>query len=298
VPSAPSVPRHRSDAWLRGFVIDSPGYTPHVAAAGGTVIAASEGGIYRMRPGATRFEMREIPEGHGDVVAVAVEPHLPGQRARFAFATFAPSRIHVHDGEGLASFELPRDYGELVELTWAPRMTGRDPTACLFLRFDDDRFLMLRTDDGRHAWVFEKIEWPAPNTSELAADGAGGMVIAAFDEEAWDLDVWILMDQASLTWGIRSLEAPSFFSGAQMAVAGMAVAVSFELGGVWLSRDVREHPFVELEELRGLDTRHGGTGAGREPRKRAPPASRDLFSPKPSRRREGCGHRARKIALP
>ena len=256
------LPRHRSDAWLGGLAIDSPGYVTRIAAAGGTVVAAAAGRIYRMRPGATRFESREIAAGDGDVLCVAAAPHRAGRPGRFAYAT-CPHGLHVHDGEGLASVEFPDDHGEIVQLTWAPLLTDGDATVCPHVRFDDGLLLRLRQDDGGGPPVFETVKWPgAPHVLDTAVDEAGGAAVAAYDEENGDIDVWILTDPAANQFGVRPLEAPCFPGATRIAVAGMAVAVSFEGGGVWLSRDVREHPFVELEELRGLDMLRGGTGAG------------------------------------
>jgi hypothetical protein len=83
----------RRDGWVGGFVIEPPVYTAAISASGGTVVAASER-IYRILPGATRCQWRDVPEGYGDVVCVAVEPRRPGRTSRFAYATF-PRTLHL-----------------------------------------------------------------------------------------------------------------------------------------------------------------------------------------------------------
>jgi hypothetical protein len=63
--------------------------------------------------------------------------------------------------------------------------------------------------------------------------------------------VWTLAQREPPLWHGGRLETPSMFSGLALAIAGKTLAVSFEFGGVWMTRDGMEHPFAEIEELRG-----------------------------------------------
>jgi len=260
VPDVPrsAPPRFGDSAWRGGFVIESPVYTASIAAGGGTVVAATEC-IYRLRPGATAFQVRDTPEGFGDVVAVAVEPRRASGPARFAAATM--DALHVFDGKGgFASVKFPEDHGEVLGLMWAPRKVDEGVALCLHVRFAD--FLLLLVPDAGPTGTFVRSDWPAPHVCAMAADGADGVAFAAHDEENDDLDVWV-WERATDTWLRRSIPMATSSWRVHLAVAGTAAAVTLgDDGGVWLTRNVRQHDFVELESLRGLPTAEGGAGSG------------------------------------
>ncbi len=72
----------------------------------------------------------------------------------------------------------------------------------------------------------------------MACDADRGVAYAALNEEHWALDVWSLIDFDERVWVRRGVPAPGFSCGARIAVAGRAVAVTFDyVGGVWLTRD-------------------------------------------------------------
>jgi hypothetical protein len=243
----PRLPRLDSDAWRGGFVIDSPAYTRSVSALAGTVVAGTEC-IYRLRPGATQFHSRPLPARAIEVLDFAVEPRVANRPVRFAAAT-SPRALHLVDDKGVATVPFPEDHGEVLGLMWAPRLVNERPTMCLHLRFE--QFQLLLVPDGRTG-DFARTEFPAPQVVAMATDGAGGLAFAVLDEEEWFLDVWWLIDLEKDEWFHRGLEAPSFFDGARLAVAGKAVAVSAGRE-VWMSRDPMEHEFVEIEALRSRD---------------------------------------------
>jgi hypothetical protein len=252
-----SLPRHRSHAWLGGFAIDDPVYTTSISASGGTVVAATEC-IYRIRPGTTHFQWRDLPDGHGDIECVAVEPRRPGSPARFAYAVY-PNTLYLVDDGGVVPIDVPLDGEAIHGLMWARRANGGDSTMLLHLWLGD-RVLRLLPDDGGPNHQFEEKFWPTDsgesdeaNVRAMASDGDRGVAFAVFDEENWDLDVWVLEDLESNVWIRRSIEAPSLFLGARLAVAGTAVAVAFEKEeGVYVARRPRE-PLVRMDALRGDD---------------------------------------------
>lgn len=246
-----SLPRHRSDSWAGGFAISEPVYTASISASGGTVVAATER-LYRIRPGTTRWQWHDFPDGHGDVSCVAVEPRRPGRPTRFAYAAF-PHTLHIGDGEDDVTIDLPLNEGDEIQgLMWAPRATGGDPTMLLHLWLGD-RVLRLLPEDGGELHSFEGDFWPSEakdaEVCAMASDGGRGVVFAELDEENWDIDVWVLEDLAGNMWIRRSIEAPSFPSATRLAVAGTAVAVALASeGGVWIARKPRE-PFVRIDAL-------------------------------------------------
>ncbi len=254
MPGLPSLPRHRSGAWPGGFVIDSPVYTASIAASGGLVVAATER-IYRMRPGATHFEARPVPPNQGDVVRVAVEPRPHGRPARFAVATL-PRALHVFHGKGTATVEFPEDHGEIRHLLWATRIVEGKRVACLHVRFADVRLVLV--PDGGPVGTLIEDDWPARNVHAMATDGAGGFAYAVFDEDTCEYEVGVLADLASDTWLRGKFEAPSMGGRVRLAVAGTALALSFEGGGVWLTRDPREQPLAAIESLGGVAAAEGG----------------------------------------
>ena len=247
----PSLPRHRGGTWPGGIVFDSPVYTASISASGGSVLAATER-IYRFAPGAARWQWGEIPEGYGDVTCVAVEPHSPGKPRCMVAATIGA--LHFFDDEGVTTQQLPEGYGpEVHEMIWAPRAGAEDPTMCLHLNFGD-RALRLLPHDGGPLRQFEGKFWPGDRADDeplaMASDGDRGVAYAMFDEENWELEVWTLIDFETNLFGRRIVPAPSFFTGARLAVAGRAVAVAFDhVGGVWLTRDLKEQDLVELESF-------------------------------------------------
>src|SRR5580692_9687933 len=84
----------------------------------------------------------------------------------------------------------------------------------------------------------------------IAADASAGLAFARFDEENWELEVGLLDSAHDGTCSVRSVDAPDAMAGVRLAVAGSAVAVSFQFGGVWVSRK-RDEPFREVAGLAG-----------------------------------------------
>ena len=256
VVTGPSLPRYGADAWIGGFTIHPPEYTASISAATGSVVAATER-IYLLRPGATSFHSRDLPQGMGDAVCVAAEPRRPGSPSRFAVATM--DALHIYDGNGVASVKFPEDHGEVEQILWAPDILRGKPTCVLYVRFAD--FILELVPDGSRFGDLVRLEGDVEGALTMASDHTG-LAFARFDDDSWDLDVFFVARGKLEQWYRRSLEAPSFFCGAQLAVAGKSVAVSFDQAGVWLTRDVTEQPFTEVEELRGrLDPDEGGGGA-------------------------------------
>ena len=249
------LPRYRADAWAGGFAVASPVYTGSISAVDGTVVAATEL-IYRLRPGAAGFQTREPPEGMGDVVAVAVEPRRPGSEQRIAVATM--HELHLYGAEGIASVPFPEDHGEVVELLWGPMLwtpprwapdPPGEPIDVLYARCTD--VLLQLVPDGGPSGTFMQLDGPVARARALATDHAGGFAFACLDEETWQVEVWTLAEREPQLWHYRSLAAPTVFDDVGLAIAGKSLAVSFDFDGVWMTRDCKEHPFTELEDLRG-----------------------------------------------
>jgi hypothetical protein len=250
----------RQSAWHGGFVLPgSEEFVACIAAVDGTVVAASSA-IYRLRPGETRFQRREPPGSAGDVFGVAVEPRQPGRVQRFACGFMGA--LHIYDGQGVATVDLDDASIELARLMWGPGMNalgsaGGEPDTAPWLYMDfGDKIMCLIPDDSRcGAWG--EVTKPISEAQGMARDDAGGMALARLDEETWDLDVWIAdvgrKETARREWGSLGLPAPDCFQGCELAIAGRAVAVSFDRGGVWVTRDITQQEFREVEELQPLD---------------------------------------------
>ncbi len=244
----PSLPKRAAEAWRGCLVFDAPVYTTSIAASSGTVLAATER-IYRFARGDTRWQWGAVPEGHGDVTAVAVEPRRAGKQGCMVVATLGA--LHFFDGEGVITQPLPEGLTEVHHMMWAPRAGALDPTMCLYLDFGGE-VLRLLPDEGKGARAFEGRFWQSDRTDDeihgMASDGDRGVAYGALDEEHGVLDVWALIDFDENLWARRSIPAPGSFFGARLAVAGRAVAVAFDhVGGVWLTRDIKEQELVELE---------------------------------------------------
>jgi hypothetical protein len=240
-----SLPRYSADAWAGGFTVASPTNTVSISAATGTVVAATEC-IYLLRPGATRFHSRDNPPGAGDAISVAVEPRRPGRPQRFAVATM--DSLHVYDGEGVASVKMPEDHGEIVQILWGPDVQHESPTNVLYVRCEN--VLLTLVPGGGQFGTFVQLGDTLATARALATDHAGGFAYACFDEEHGDVDVWFLAELKPQLWYRRTLDAPDFFD-MQLAIAGKSIAASFDDGSVWMTRDCKEHPFTEVEPMRG-----------------------------------------------
>jgi hypothetical protein len=254
----PRLPTHAADAWGGGLVLAKPEYLASVAAVDGTVVAATEH-IYLLRPGATKFKMRDMPDGAGDALAVAVEPRRKGGVSRFAVAGI--DSLHIFDGHGVASVRFPEDHGEVRQLLWAPDVFGDAPGQVLYLLLDD-RAMQLVPGGGPFG-TFVELEGDIADAYAITTDQNGGFAYACLDEESSELDVWFLADHKTRIWHRRSIETPNCFWSARLAIAGKSVAVSFDNEGIWLSRGLESHPFEELEELRDAvpEGEQGGLGA-------------------------------------
>jgi len=249
------LPRYRADVWAGGFAVASPVYTASISAVDGTVVAATEL-IYRLRPGATGFQTRELPEGMGDVVAVAVERRRRGSEQRIAVATM--HELHLYGAGGVASVPLPDDHGEVVGLLWGPMLWTPPgwlpdppgvPIDVLYVRCA--HVLLQLVPDGGPFGTFMQLGGPVATARALATDHAGGFAFACFDEEDWQIEVSMLAEREPQLFHCRRLDAPTAFCGVELAIAGKSLAVSFGFEGVWMTRDCKEHAFTEIEELRG-----------------------------------------------
>jgi hypothetical protein len=235
----PRLPRSVSQAWPGGFVFEQARTITRVAAGAGTVLAAGDA-LYLLRPGATSFSTREIPADLGDVAAVAVEPRRP---ARFAVAGM--DAVLIFRGEHVDRVRLHDQEAEVGELAWGPSDKGT--ALALYALLSDETVLRITPETG------EIDELDVPPVDAMAADEAGNLVLACFDEESWSLDIYTMGRSGSSSgteaW-LRCLEAPNSKSLVELAVAGPTVAVSFLSGAVWVSRGLRE-PFVEVGGLLG-----------------------------------------------
>jgi hypothetical protein len=252
------LPRHHSDEWRGGFVIDSPTYTTCIAARDGLVVAGADR-IYRLRPGVTAFQSREVREDGGAIACVAVEPRrLHGKPARFAVGTL-PRTLQIMDEKGIAKVTFPEDHGEILEMMWAPRGVGGDASVCLHVLCSD--VLLRHIPGGGPMGTFEQVDSPAPDICAMATDGVRSTALAVYDEEEDSVIVYVLKDARTSTWSFQKLPVPLDWFGVHLAVAGRAVAVSFiGTGGIWLTREIEEKEFVELEQLRGYTRREDGIG--------------------------------------
>lgn len=230
------LPSDKSAAWNGGFVVANPRSVRSIGVGQGTVVGAGEA-LYLLRPGAAGFLMSATETG--DYVTVAVEPRRSG---RIALAGIAS--LTLLEGRATARVGFPPKHPEPVELAWGPSADGTP--GGLHVLFDDGQLLRLvrgaRPDEKP---VFE--EMAVPPVRAMAADEAGTLAFACFDDERWELDVYVLEDARDGTCSRRTIDAPGFVGDVHLAVAGGAAAVSFEEGPTWISRDA-DGPFREVAE--------------------------------------------------
>jgi hypothetical protein len=227
------LPSDKSAAWNGGFVLADPGYVHAIGVGRGTVVGAGEV-LCCLLPGAAGFSRREATTETGDFEAVAVEPRRSG---RIALAGL--DSVTILEGRDRALVRFPQSHPEPVELAWGPSADGT-PGALYVLLADG---ILLRLPPGTR--VFEEMGVPAVRT--IAADETGTMAFACFDDQRWELDVYVLEDARDGRCSRRTVEAPSFMGTVHLAVAGAAAAVSFAAGPVWISRG-DEEPFREILE--------------------------------------------------
>ncbi len=218
-----------------------------VAAAGGTVLAGGER-IYLLRPGATRFATREIPDGIGDAIAVGVDP-----RCRKRMAVACAFGLVIFEGDALAVARSRDTATEFVELAWG-RAAGKRGSDLYLLRNDET---VLRFSPGSRG--FDELELPPVRA--LASDEKGELTYACFDEDDWSLDVHV-----HTTTGLEvthTLDAPPDMAGVYLARLGDALAVGVEHDRVWLTRRVTEPKLSCVETLSGGPVAfEGPEGAG------------------------------------
>jgi hypothetical protein len=94
----------------------------------------------------------------------------------------------------------------------------------------------------------------------MASDSTGAFGFGCFDEEAWDLDLW-LRDLVSDEYLVRHVDAPPIVGNVWLAIAGHAMAVSFQDGDLWISRR-SDRVFEQVEGLGGGPVAFEGTYAG------------------------------------
>jgi hypothetical protein len=239
----PRLPSSVSDVWPGGFVVfDGPRHVAHVAAAGGTVVAASDQWIYLLRPGAAGFVARETPPGFGDVYGLAVEPR---RQPRLAVAGL--DDVLIFDGARIDRVRFDVPGAEVREIAWV-RGLGGGKGFKLCAHMDVGSVFIVDPDDQSVS------EAKLPPVRAIATDEAGNFVWAVENEEEDILEVHANNEQ----W-IRTLPIPDFMIGAKLAVAGRSVAVSFPRDRVYVSRGVQEiFSEVEVTEDAGPVAFQGG----------------------------------------
>jgi len=228
------LPSDKSAAWNGGFVLANPWYVRSIGVGQGTVIAAGEA-LYCLRPGGSCFSVREASTETGDFVAVAVEP-----RRSWRIALAGIDSVTILEGPARATVRFPPSHPEPVELAWGPCADGTP--GALYVLLDDG--IVLRLAPGTR--VFEEMS--VPPVRAMAADDAGTVAFACFDEERWELDVYVLEDARDGTCSRRTIDAPPFVGRVHLAVAGGAAGVSFEEGPVWIGRGA-DGPFRQVVEV-------------------------------------------------
>jgi hypothetical protein len=172
----PSLPRSLSQTWPGGFVFEGPRLITRVAAGAGSVLAAGDA-LYLLSPGATSFGRREIPPDVGDVVAVAVEPR---RSARLAVAGM--DAVLIFDGKRVDRVHLAGQGVEVSELAWA--LSDRGDALHLYALLSDGTVLRLAPGTG------DIDELELPPVDAIAADEAGELVFACYNEGCWSLDIY------------------------------------------------------------------------------------------------------------
>ena len=228
----PPLARHASDAWRVVSTTDAQEAVLAVDARAGTVVGAGET-LMMLRAGDAGLRHRPTPEGMGDAVAVAIDTRKKGR-----FAVSGVGSITVFEGEQRATVELPRDHAEPLALAWAS--SGTEDATKLHVLFDDGS--LMRFD--HHGGGFDTIE--LPDVHAIATDESGALAIAAWDEDAWELIVLVRREGDNFTF--RRIEAPSTVAQVDLAIAGTAVAVSFQFENVYLARDL-DAPFAAVPLL-------------------------------------------------
>jgi hypothetical protein len=217
-------------------VLLEPKYLTSVATQRGCVVFGGDA-CYLLRPGAERIQHREPPGVNGPVVACTVDGSRPPR-----IAVAGADSIVIMNGDQFATLPLDQGHPEPVALAWAADIFGKVSGPVLHALFDDERVLSLPMGEGEPSFL------EVPDVRAVTTDDRGHLALVSIDRETGEARVFV--HQSGEDWRVRSFEAPAFIADVRLAVAGQAIAVSFQFEGVWISR-AQDAAFTEVEALRG-----------------------------------------------
>jgi hypothetical protein len=227
--SATQLPRHTGDVWRGGFVFESPQRTSVLSASSGVILAAGDR-LHVIEAGAQGVRARDLPDGMGTVVSVAVEP-----RRRPRLAVCSAAMIWVIDGKGVATLRNEEGPG-FSQVAW-----GRVRGGTVLYVLGIEGYLRR---SGLNKGDFEEMD--IEGVGPLASDANGTLALVATEP---DPRVWVTMDGEE--WFFRAMPPDSEEGMIHLAVAGEAVALTLvDQGKTWISRR-RDDSLVRCEALDG-----------------------------------------------
>jgi len=234
---------NRNEAWDCSIFIEPAPVIHGVSGRGGLVIACGAD-LFMLRPGAEQMLYRESFLDDGEMVVAAVEARSPW---RYAVASNTMvAAFFKHEGEDSIVKLSATDEIPATHLAW-----GRSGDATvLWIRWADG-VVVRTTPDMTSVEVLD-----LGGIDALASDADGNVALASlssFDDGR--CRVYRARGSSRLAFHDFDPDLPHPQphppSGHPMhlAIAGDAVAVSTDRGGVWLSRS-QDDPFVKCDHLR------------------------------------------------
>jgi hypothetical protein len=226
----PRLPSHPGNVWKGDLVLGEARTVYSVSVRDGLLIAGGDE-LFQLRPGAEGLQMRQLPSelGEGPVYAAAVEPR---PQRRYAAATYESIVIFMGDKLLRLGGEAPR----ATHLAWGS--VGK--SSGLYIRREDDLALQMKPD------LSDLGEIPLEGVAALASDDAGAVALVLTTD---DLPLaYVTKDGEQYFYRELADEIELTGRHVHLAVAGLAVAVSIDGQGAWVSRGQAD-PFVRCEAL-------------------------------------------------
>jgi hypothetical protein len=228
----PRLPKHATDAWDSGFLLDPAQPVQAINGRGGLVVAGGEQ-MFMLRPGAQNYAYRDPPDpGLIEVIAAEARP---------------PWRYAIGAGELVTLFYKRKDEDAIVRL----RATETEAVAthlawakdgdasALYIRWDDG--VVVRTNQDMSGVDVLEMDW----IDAVGSDAAGAIAFVTFD--GVKCRVYRSKDGTQMRFDDYDFESEPD-GHMRVAVAGEAVAITLDGGGVFVSRALGA-PLVRCEAL-------------------------------------------------
>lgn len=229
------LPSDAKQTWGGGFLLDPPSPVRSVEARNGLVVAGGDL-LFLLRPGQEQIKQREPPLDIGPVHVAAAEPR--GQR-RYAFASQGMLALFIRRNDEDQILRIrPAELGPVAtHLAWG----GPGRASALWVLWDDGQVARLDPE------LSGMDPLDLPDMVALASDDAGTVAMVSFEP---DPRVYVTTDGQTLHFRALPIDPPDVVEQVYLAVAGAAVAISFDGGAPLVSRGMDE-PFARCAPLDG-----------------------------------------------